>query len=413
MTLWESVRVALRALSANRLRAALTMLGVIIGVAAVIALVAVGQGAQQQITERIQQLGTNLLFVRPGAVREGVVRLGEGVPTLTYEDALALAELPSVALVAPESMTFAQVVAGGANTNTRVVGTTPEYPAVRNLDVAFGEFFSAQHVDGRVPVVVLGAAVADTLFGGVDPLGQMVRISTGSTALNARVIGVMESQGGSGFGNQDEVVFLPLTTMQTRLARQRTTRGEINVSLINVQVVDRERMAQAMEEVAEVLRRRHRVVEDDFTIQSQEQFLEAATQVTGIMTMLLGSIAGISLVVGGIGIMNIMLVSVTERTREIGIRKAVGARRRDILLQFLVEAVLVSVVGGVLGIAAGAGISRALASVSLGGQNIATAVAPGSILLAFGVSAAVGVFFGIYPALRAARLHPIEALRYE
>jgi putative ABC transport system permease protein len=180
-----------------------------------------------------------------------------------------------------------------------------------------------------------------------------------------------------------------------------------------VQVVDRERMAQAMEEVAEVLRRRHRVVEDDFTIQSQEQFLEAATQVTGVMTMLLGSIAGISLVVGGIGIMNIMLVSVTERTREIGIRKAVGARRRDILLQFLVEAVLVSVVGGLLGIAVGAGISRALASVSLGGQNIATAVAPGSILLAFGVSAAVGVFFGIYPALRAARLHPIEALRYE
>ncbi len=416
MNLVESVRIAVRALGANKLRALLTMLGIIIGVAAVISLVSVGRGAQAAVTERIQGLGTNLLFIRPGSTQQGGIRQGQGsAQTLSLEDAEAIAaEVPQVVGVAPEISAFAQLVASGQNWNTRVVGTTETYPEVRNFNVANGDFFTRQHVEGRSRVVVLGATVAQNLFGDADPIGESVRISLfGRPGTTFRVIGVMESKGGTGFGNQDDQVFVPLSTYHTRLTTARTVRGSYMVSTINVQVADMAVMQEAVQEIAALLRQRHRVAQDDFTIQSQEDFLQTATQVTGVMTVLLGAIAGISLVVGGIGIMNIMLVSVTERTREIGIRKAVGARRRDILTQFLVEATVVSVVGGLLGMAIGIGLSRLVAGLELNGQRLQTLVTPDAVVLAFTVSAAVGLFFGIYPAMRAARLHPIEALRYE
>jgi putative ABC transport system permease protein len=416
MNLWESVRIALRALAANKLRALLTMLGIIIGVAAVISLMSVGRGAQATITEQIQGMGTNLLFVRPGSAQQGGVRTGQGTaPTLTLDDANAIADqVASVAAVAPEVGGPAQLVAAGQNWSTRVVGTTERYPEVRNFRVASGDFFTRQNVDGRSRVVVLGCTPAENLFGDADPVGETVRISLfGRPGVSFRVIGVMECKGGTSLGNQDDQVFVPITTYQTSLSTARSVRGSFTVSTINVQVVDQALMPEAVQDIAALLRQLHRVNQDDFTIQSQEDFLNTAAQITGVMTVLLGAIAGISLVVGGIGIMNIMLVSVTERTREIGIRKAVGARRRDILLQFLVEATVVSLLGGIIGIALGMLLARLLGGTSFNGQRLTTVVTADAVLLAFTVSAAVGLFFGIYPAMRAARLHPIEALRYE
>ena len=415
MNLLVSVRIALRALGANKLRAGLTMLGMIIGVGAVIAMVSIGKGAQIAVTSQIQSMGTNLLFIRPGAAQQGGVFAQQGTrPTLTYDDAVAIAEasdLP-VAQVAPEQSTFGQILARGANTNTRITGTTPEFQEVRNFRVAGGEFIGRQHLEARSLVAVLGATVAQNLFGGEDPVGQTIKVSIqGRTGVNFRVVGVMEAKGGSGFGSQDDQIFVPITTMQQRLLAQRTASGAPNVSTINVQVTREELMEEAAARIGDLLRQRHRVSEDDFTIQSQADFLQLAGQVTGIMTLLLGSIAGISLVVGGIGIMNIMLVSVTERTREIGIRKAVGARRRDILMQFLVEAVVVSVVGGGVGILLGMGLSQIISGIDLGGSKLQAAVTPDAIFLAVGVSAVIGVFFGIYPAVRAARLNPIDARR--
>jgi putative ABC transport system permease protein len=416
MNVVESFRIAVRALAANKLRALLTMLGMIIGVSAVISLMSVGRGAQAAVTERIQGLGTNLLFIRPGSTQQGGIRAGGGsAQTLSLEDAQAIADqVPQVVGVAPESGSFAQLVAGGQNWNARVIGTTEDYAAVRNATVANGDFITRQHMEGRSRVVVLGATVAENLFGETDPVDESVRISLfGRQGTSFRVIGVMEKKGGSGMGNQDDQVFIPISAYYTRLTTARTVRGSYQVSTINVQVADAEVMQEAVQEIAALLRQRHRVAQDDFTIQSQEDFLATAAQVTGVMTVLLGAIAGISLVVGGIGIMNIMLVSVTERTREIGIRKAVGARRRDILAQFLVEATVVSVLGGLIGMGIGIGLSRVVAGVNLNGQQLTTLVTPDAVVLSFTVSAAVGLFFGIYPAMRAARLHPIEALRYE
>ena len=416
MNLAESFRIAVRALAANKLRALLTMLGMIIGVAAVISLMSVGRGAQAAVTERIQGLGTNLLFIRPGSTQQGGVRAGQGsAQSLSMEDAQAIAEqVPQVVGVAPEFGGFAQLVASGQNWSARVIGTTEDYADVRNANLANGEFISRQHMDGRSRVVVLGATVAENLFGDADPVNESVRISLfGRQGTSFRVIGVMEKKGGSGMGNQDDQVFIPLSTYHTRLSTARTVRGSYQVSTINVQVADADVMQEAVQEIGALLRQRHRVAQDDFTIQSQEDFLATAAQVTGVMTVLLGAIAGISLVVGGIGIMNIMLVSVTERTREIGIRKAVGARRRDILLQFLVEATVVSVLGGLLGMGIGVGLSRLVGGLELNGQRLTTLVTPDAVVLSFTVSAAVGLFFGIYPAMRAARLHPIEALRSE
>jgi putative ABC transport system permease protein len=418
MNLTESVRVALRALGANKLRAALTMLGMIIGVGAVIALMSIGQGVQASVTSQIKGLGSNLLFVTPGATTSGGVRAQAGTsPTLTSEDADAIVDsgqVPQALAVAPEAGNFGQVVANGQNTFTRLNGVTPDFLGVRNFSIAEGEFFSPEQISSRSLVAVLGATSRQNLFSESDAIGQTVRVNN----VNLRVIGVMASKGAQAQGNQDDVIYVPLSTMQTRLNRSRTARGGQTVQTINVQLADDtdETRVAAVQSIGELLRERHRVAEDDFTIRSQDDLLQTANQIAGFITIFLGSVAGISLLVGGIGIMNIMLVSVTERTREIGIRKAIGARRSDILTQFLIEATVVSVVGGAIGILIGAGGSRLLNGLRLGGpgaQPIQTVVSPDAILLAFTVSALIGLFFGVYPAVKASRLNPIEALRYE
>ncbi len=411
MNVQESLRAAITSLSANKLRSFLTMLGIIIGVAAVIAMLSIGRGAQEAITSQITSMGTNLLFVRPGAASQGGVRQAQGsAATLTYEDALALAQAPSVAAVAPEASTFGQVVYLSNNINTQITGVTPEYEQVRNMPVESGSFITAQHVAARSPVAVIGANVAAELFNGDDPLDKTIRIS----GQNFRVIGVLKAKGGTGFGITDDRILVPLTTLQSRLASSGRFRGANTVQTINVQVADPKVTDQAVEEISAILRERHNILyEDDFTITSQQDTIEAANQITGILTVFLGGVAAISLLVGGIGIMNIMLVSVTERTREIGIRKAVGARKRDILAQFLTEATLLSVAGGLTGILVGYGISRFITGINLGTTQISAVVSADSVLLATLFSVAVGLFFGIFPAQRAADLNPIEALRYE
>jgi len=416
----ESIRVALSSLVANKLRSALTMLGIIIGVGAVVAMMSIGRGAQATVTNQIRSMGTNLLFISPGATRgEGNVRTQAGsAPTLTLEDAEAIAaagDIPEVAAVAPELSSFGQVIVGSNNVATRITGVTADYESVRNFHPVEGEFITKQQVDARSMVAVLGSNVASSLFPDGGAVDQQINIGFGNRRLRFRVIGVLESKGAQAMGNQDDVVLIPISTLQQRAMQQRTARGGHFVNTINVQLVsdDKAVMDSAVQKIGDLLRQRHRVFEDDFTIRSQEDMLATINQVLGVFTLLLGAIAGISLVVGGIGIMNIMLVSVTERTREIGIRKAVGAKRRDILVQFLVESVVVSVFGGAIGVLIGAGLSRIISTLDLGGQKMETVVSPDAVLLAFGVSAAIGIFFGIYPASRAARLNPIDALRYE
>lgn len=413
MNLLESFSVALRALAANKLRSSLTMLGMIIGVAAVITLMSVGTGAQATITNQIESMGSNLIFITPGSMQQSGVRTDQGsAASLTLEDAEAISDpvnLPEVAMVAPEVNSFGQVVAGPQNINTRILGVTPEYQEVRNFQVAYGSFISQHDMDAHSLVAVLGSNVSAELFGGEDPIGKAIKINR----IQFRVIGVLESKGGQAMGNQDDLIVVPLTTVQQRLFQQRDLRGGRVVSQISVQVIDKDKMDEAMQQISYLLRQRHKVDQDDFTILSQEDLVDVVGQVTGVMTLLLGSIAGISLLVGGIGIMNIMLVSVTERTREIGIRKAVGAKRRNILLQFLIESVVVSVVGGAVGLALGAGLSALVSMIDLGGQRIPAMVSGDAVLLAVGVSTAIGIFFGLYPAARASSLNPIDALRYE
>ncbi|HEY0582713.1 MAG TPA: ABC transporter permease, partial [Chloroflexota bacterium] len=304
-----SVRVALRALSANKLRTTLTMLGIIIGVSAVIALMSIGRGAQAQVTSQIQSLGTNLLFIRPGATRDQGVRSGAGqAASLTLEDSDAIASLPNVVATAPELGTGAQMLANGQNYNSRVTGVTEDYATVRNAPVAEGEWISRAQVDSRSSVVVLGDTVAKQLFPDSDPVGQTVRMSVGGrTGANFRVIGVTEAKGASGLGNQDDQVYVPITTVMARLFAQRTARGAPNVSTVNVQVTSEAVMDDTVTAIGDLLRARHKVAQDDFTIQSQQDFLNTFNQIAGTFTLLLGAIAGISLVVGGIGIMNIML----------------------------------------------------------------------------------------------------------
>ena len=408
------MKTAVLSLGANKLRAGLTLLGIVIGVAAVISLMAIGRGAQETITSRIQSLGTNLLFVRPDSAGQGGGAGGQGSASgLTMEDAFALLDpvfAPSVAAVAPELNASGQIEAGRENTFTQVQGVTPEYQFVRNFLVSSGQFISWIHVQNRAQVAVLGSRVSEALFGFRDPIGQPVRIN----GRQFTVIGVLQSKGGSALGNQDDQVLVPITTAYYRLSAQRTSQGDINVQAINVQVRDENIMDDAIQDIATVLRLRHRITgEDDFTITSQQEIIETLEETTNTFVVFLGAIASISLLVGGIGVMNIMLVSVTERTREIGIRKAMGARRKDILLQFVTEATLLSLGGGGIGVALGLVLSRILDGRNLIGQSFQTVVSGDIALLALIVSAAIGLFFGIYPAMRAARLHPIEALRYE
>ncbi|MBI4198757.1 MAG: ABC transporter permease [Chloroflexi bacterium] len=414
MTPLSLLHTAFASMGANKLRAGLTLLGIVIGVAAVISLMSIGRGAQRTITSRIEALGTNLLFVRPGSTTQGGVSAGQGsAATLTLDDAYALADplfTPAVALVAPELGANAQIEAGRNNTFARIVGVTPEYAQARNFPVASGQFISPTHVKSSALVAVLGSRTSQTLFGFRDPVGQSVRIN----GREFSVVGVLQSKGGSVLGNLDDQVLIPITTAYYRLSSRRTTQGGVTVQNINIQATDQSEMDEAAQQIATVLRLRHRITgEDDFTITSQEDALQTLEETTNVFVVFLGAIASISLLVGGIGVMNIMLVSVTERTREIGIRKAMGAKRRDILFQFLSEATLLSLGGGIAGVALGLSVARLMDGKSLGSQTFQTAFSGDIAMLALAVSAAIGLFFGIYPAMRAARLHPIEALRHE
>ncbi|MDO8578105.1 MAG: ABC transporter permease [Dehalococcoidales bacterium] len=407
----HTFQIALSGLVSNKMRSTLTVLGVVIGVAAVIALLSIGRGTQAAITSRINSLGTNLLFVTPGATSQGGVRTTAGsASTLTMEDAQALLQAPDVAAVAPQVQAAAQVVAGRQNTRTQVLGVTPEYEFVRNYPIDQGSFITAAQVTSHAKVVVLGSTVAQTLFGLTDPIGQLVKVN----GLQYKVIGVLQSKGGTGFGSQDDQMLAPITTVQDRLTAQRTTTGAHSVQTINVQVTTSQATNAAIQEITQILEVRHKITTtDDFTITSQQDTIAALNQSTGVFVIFLGAIAGISLLVGGIGIMNIMLVSVTERTREIGIRKSIGAKRGDIMLQFLMESALLSLTGGGIGILFGWGISRIISGINFGGQTITALISPDILILAVSVSAGIGIIFGLYPAYRAARLNPIDALRRE
>jgi putative ABC transport system permease protein len=406
VSLWRSIQMAWRALSHNKGRAFLTMLGVIIGVGSVIMMLAIGAGTQASVTSSITSLGSNLLMVSPQRIREGNVVTGSQSASLTSEDALALGQISGVAAAVPVSGRNCQLIAGANNTNTQVIGTTVDYPAALNAPVAQGSFFSQNDVDRWRKVAVLGTTVATTLFPRGNPLGQTVQVVNGSTIAFFQVIGVLASKGGSGFNNQDDQVLIPLTTAQQLVFGSKTLSG------IDLQVATSDQMTQVSSEATSILRIRHKIAtgkSDDFSILNQEQLLGTLTSVLGIFTILLAGIAGISLLVGGIGIMNIMLVSVTERTREIGLRKAIGARSATIVTQFLVEAMMLALLGGAIGILLGYA-GGALISTFTG---LATLVTPTSVLLGFFFSLIVGVFFGFYPARRAASLNPIDALRYE
>jgi putative ABC transport system permease protein len=398
-------RIALRALGRSKLRSFLTMLGIIIGVGAVIAMVAIGEGAKRKVQEQIASLGTNLLVVLPGTMTLGGARTGSGgVQTLADSDAKAvMEEIPVVSHASPVVRGTQQVIAAEQNWSTSIQGVAPEFQQIRNWQVVDGRFISQADVDSTAKVALLGQTVAYNLFGNEDPLDAIIRIKK----IPFRVIGVLGSKGQSGYGmDQDDVVMIPYTTMQKRIL------GITYVHQIVVSAVSTDQTDQAKEQMTTLLRQRHRIQpgrDDDFNIRNLSDIAEAASNSATIMAILLGSIASVSLLVGGIGIMNIMLVSVTERTREIGIRMAVGARSRDIMLQFLVEAVVMAASGGIIGILLGVGSSTLINRLA----QWPTLISPEIVAVAFLFSAAVGVFFGFYPAQKAAHLDPIEALRYE
>jgi putative ABC transport system permease protein len=407
-TFFASLRIALRALVVNKMRSSLTMLGIIIGVSAVIAMIAVGSGAKARIAEQIASMGSNLLIVLSGSSTSGGMRWGSGtVPTLTVDDAKAiLSEIPSVRYVAPNLQGVAQVIYGNQNWSTSVNGTTPEVLDIREWPIASGRAFTQQDVDGATKVCLLGKTVVDNLFGGIDPIGQVVRIKK----VPFTVVGVLGSKGQTTFGqDQDDTIFVPLTTAQKRLFGQQFP-GMVRV--ITIQAKEAELMKEAEEQITALLRQRHRIQQNqdnDFTVRNLTEVMASAEQSANVMSLLLGAIASISLIVGGIGIMNIMLVSVTERTREIGIRIAVGAKSRDILLQFLIESLILSLIGGFLGIVIGITGTYILSTFT----QWPTLLSIKAILLAFFFAGSVGVFFGFYPARKASLLDPIEALRYE
>ena len=415
MKLIESLTIAIRSLLANKLRSALTMLGIIIGVGAVITLMSVGRGAQAAITSTFEQMGTNLLDVMPSSPEVGGMAGISPVfvtPTLTLDDAKALERIPSVAAVAPVNENIVEVTAGDESKVAIIHGTSPEYQEVYAHSIASGQFISARNVASRDDVVVLGSKVAEDLFGSDDPVGQRVKIK----GKRFTVIGALEPKGGAIMGiSLDDIVVTPITTFQTKLFTQRTARGEDAVQSIAVKVASADAIEGVREDIEATLRKRHRIAadeKDDFAVISMAQMLGMFEQVTGIFTIVLGAIAGISLLVGGIGIMNIMLVSVTERTREIGIRKAVGAKQRDILVQFLLEAAVLSLLGGGLGIFGGWVLSLLISLLSIGGITLHSVVSPDIVVLAVSVSVFIGLASGIYPAMRAARLNPIDALHY-
>ncbi|MBA4421254.1 MAG: ABC transporter permease [Anaerolinea sp.] len=409
MNLWQAIIEALESLTSNKLRSGLTILGIVIGVAAVIAMLAVGQGAQDSITGSISGIGTNLLFVFEGNTSVDV----RNPKPITISDSQALLDVfqaPSVEDVSAAITGQAEVVFGSEQKNTSVIGITPNYQTMRSLELVEGSYITEENVYGNASVVVLGNDVVIKLFGRDEGVvGETVRID-GSPF---RVIGVLTKKGGSSFGSQDDLVLVPFTTAQARLIRN-SNRDEIDLLL--VQATSADTVLSASDEVSQILRTRHRtrLGEDDFSVFSQQDFVATAQSITGVLTIFLGGIAAISLLVGGIGIMNIMLVSVTERTREIGLRKALGARRKDILIQFLTESSLLSMIGGFVGIAFGFLIAIIVGRIAqASGTPFTPNVSLNSVLMATIFSTAVGLFFGIYPANRAAALEPVEALRYE
>jgi len=407
-TLLAGLRIAVRALVVNKMRSALTMLGIIIGVGAVITMIAVGSGAQQRIAEQIASMGSNLLMVMSGSSTSGGMRFGAGtVPTLTVEDAKAIqAEIPGVKYTAPSINGIAQVVYGNQNWSTVVIGTTPEVLDIRGWPLASGRPFTQQDVDGATKVCLLGNTVAESLFGGMDPVGQIVRIKK----VPFTVVGLLAPKGQSTWGqDQDDFIFVPLTIAQKQLFGMQFP-GMVRT--IAVQARGPEVMKEVEEQITDLLRQRHRIQpnqENDFSVRNLTEVMSSAEESAKVMSLLLGAIASISLIVGGIGIMNIMLVSVTERTREIGIRIAVGAKGRDILLQFLIESLVLSLIGGILGITVGMTGTLVLSSFT----QWPVLFSVEAILLSFLFSGSVGVFFGFYPARKASLLNPIEALRYE
>lgn len=399
-----ALQLSLRALWRNKSRAALTALGVIIGVASVIAMVSIGAGAQQRIAAQLASMGTNSLVIRSGSVTRGGVRTGAGTKTaLSYADAQAIRDLPGVIAVAPTVRSSAQLRYRGTNWGTAVEGVTPDYIAVRSWPMAEGEFFTEQHVMSAAHVCVLGETVARELFGLANPVGESIVMK----GLACRVLGILTAKGASAWGSdQDDRVFAPLTTVQRKI------KGITHVDRIEAQTSGREVTYQVINEVKRLLRQRHRIQPeqgDDFRIYNRAELAKTSEESAQVFTYLLGSIASVSLLVGGIGIMNIMLVSVTERTREIGIRMALGARRRDILWQFLLEALVLSGTGGALGIALGLGSAVILSRFS----TFPIAITPWAVVLAFSFSMLIGVFFGLHPAQKASRMKPIDALRYE
>jgi putative ABC transport system permease protein len=410
VSVWQSVRIAGRALRVNKLRSALTMLGIIIGVAAVIAMVGVGAGAQARVAEQIQSLGSNLIIVLSGSVTSSGIRLGTGSQlTISEDDSAAIArEVPLVQASAPSVRGTAQVVYGNLNWATVIQGVTPDYFEARDWPVVDGRAINPEDVEGATKIALLGQTTALNLFGESEPLGQIIRIKK----VPFTVVAVLSRKGQNSWGqDQDDVILIPISTAKKKVlgVSQANPRA---VGSISIKIRPDEDMVEAENQIRALLRQRHRLQpfqDDDFWLRNLSEVLQTQEESSKVMTYLLAAIASVSLLVGGIGIMNIMLVSVTERTREIGLRMAVGARRRHILLQFLIEAITLSLIGGIIGIALGLGGSRAISYFA----EWRTLVAPESIVIAFGFAAGIGIFFGFYPARKASRLDPIEALRYE